>query len=82
MGRGSRACLLEEDRGPSQDGLPQIPLPSHTPTPVRLRGDGGGMSLGTLSPAVLELPLVVGNRDAASGCGDGPVPSEGTFVAM
>ena len=40
------------------------------------------MSLGPLSPAVLELPLVVGNRDAASGWGDGPVPSEGTFVAV
>ena len=36
------------------------------------------MILGPFSPAVLELPLVVGNRDAASGWGDGP----GTFVAV
>lgn len=57
---------------------PTLPYPDS----LRLRGDGRGMSLGPLSPAVLELPLVVGNRDAASGWGDGPVPSEGTFVAV
>lgn len=48
---------------------PRRAAPPTPPPTLRLKGEGRGMSLGHLSPAVLELPLVVENRDDASGWG-------------